>query len=166
LKPEAIRLIVDGLKEAGVNFVTLMADADFVDAQQAIRNDPAFKCVSVSSEATGAAVCAGAWLGGKVPALLCPTSGLMVAAWPLTSIGLAWGIPIMLVIPYRGDVGDGYWVMRPYYYTTKPTLRVLQIPYLVASKNQEIKGAIRSLRKSAAGWMHPVALLLAGETMQ
>ena len=42
------------------------------------------------------------------------TSGLLVAAWPLTSLCMAWSLPLLLLIPYRGDIGDAFWLMGPY----------------------------------------------------
>src|SRR3972149_8268851 len=128
MKQESVVAIVNGLIEAGINFVALMPDSEFAKVQAQLHDHPDIRCVSVSNEAIGVALCAGAWLGGKMPALLIPTAGLLVASWPLASICMAWGLPIILIIPYRGEMGDGFWVMRPYHYTTKRTLTTLQIP--------------------------------------
>ena len=70
------------------------------------------KFLSLSNEGIGAAICAGAYLGGKTPAMIIATSGLLVAAWPLASLHNLFGIPLVLLIPYRGDVGDAQPVMR------------------------------------------------------
>src|SRR5215470_3101970 len=113
MKDEAVSEIIVGLKDAGVDFLSLLPDSEFSSVQLRLLSDPAIRCVSVSNEAIGVGLCAGAWLSGKVPALLVPTSGLLVAAWPLTSICMAWGIPMILIIPFRGDIGDAHWVMRP-----------------------------------------------------
>ena len=165
MRAEAVRAIIDGLKEAGVNFVGLMPDSEFRDVQEELRQDPHIKTISVSNEGTGVAVCAGAWLAGKVPALLIPTSGLLVATWPLTSLCMAFGIPIILVIPYRGEIGDGHWVMRPYQFTTRPALDMLQIPYSTVGHIDQVKEAIKATRRSATGWLSPVGLLLTGEVI-
>ena len=90
----------------------------------------------------GVGVCAGAWLAGKRPALLIPTSGLLVASWPLTSVNMAWGVPLLLLIPYRGDIGDAFWLMGPYKNTTEPLLDVLNIPHRVVSKTEDVSQAI------------------------
>src|SRR6201993_5579576 len=118
MKDEAVREIISGLKEAGVNFVSVLSNSEFSSVQKELLNDPEIRCVSVSNEAIGVGLCAGAWLSGKVPALLVPTSGLLVAAWPLTSICVAWSLPLLLLIPYRGDIGDAFWLMGPYKDTT------------------------------------------------
>jgi sulfopyruvate decarboxylase subunit alpha len=120
----------------------------------------------VSNEAIGVGVCAGAWLSGRRPALLVPTSGLLVAAWPLTSLCMAWGLPLLLLIPFRGDIGDAFWLMGPYKDTTEPLLGVLHIPHVVVSKTEEIAKAIVDAQGSTISWQRPVAVLLTGETIK
>ncbi|HEY1232023.1 MAG TPA: sulfopyruvate decarboxylase [Candidatus Binatia bacterium] len=162
----AVDAVVDGLKRAGVDFVSLMPDSDFSVLQDRVVNDPDFTYVPVSNEAIGVGVCVGAWLSGKRPALLVPTSGLLVAAWPLTSLCMAWSLPLLLLIPYRGDIGDGFWLMGPYKDTTEPLLKVLNAPYRVVSKNEEISSTIVDAQGSTISWQRPVAVLLTGETIK
>jgi len=162
----AVDAVIDGLKRAGVDFVSLMPDSDFSVLQERVVKDPDFTYVPVSNEAIGVAVCVGAWLSGKRPALLVPTSGLLVAAWPLTSLCMAWSLPLLLLIPYRGDIGDAFWLMGPYKDTTEPLLKVLNAPYSVISKNEEISSAIVDAQGSTISWQRPVAVLLTGETIK
>jgi sulfopyruvate decarboxylase subunit alpha len=162
----AVEEVVQGLKKAGVDFISLLPDSDFSELQRRVGNDKDFTYVPVSSEAIGVGVCAGAWLSGKKPSLLVPTSGLLVAAWPLTSLCMAWGLPLLLLIPYRGDIGDAFWLMGPYKDTTEPLLRVLNIPYVVISRTEELSKAIIDAQGSTISWQRPVAVLLTGETIK
>lgn len=166
MRTEAIAAVVRGLKEAGVDFISLLPDSDFSELQQRVGSDRDFTYVAVSSEAIGVGVCAGAWLSGKRPALLVPTSGFLVAAWPLTSLCMAWGLPLLLLIPYRGDIGDAFWLMGPYKDTTEPLLDVLHIPYVVVSKLEEVSKAIVDAQGSTISWQRPVAVLLTGATLK
>ena len=166
MEAAAIDTVVDGLKKSGVNFVSLMPDSDFSLLQERVANDKYFTYVPVSNEAIGVGVCVGAWLSGKRPALLVPTSGLLVAAWPLTSLCMAWSLPLLLLIPYRGDIGDAFWLMGPYKDTTEPLLKVLNAPYSVISKNDDISQAIVDAQGSTISWQRPVAVLLTGETIK
>ena len=166
MQKEAVDAVIGGLTAAGVNFISLLPDSDFSQLQRRVGNDPAFEYVPVSTESIGVGVCAGAWFGGKLPALLIPTSGLLVASWPLASINMAWGVPLLLLIPYRGDIGDAFWMMGPYKQTTEPLLNVLHIPHTVISKVEEISGAIVDAFGSAISWQRPVAVLLTGETIK
>lgn len=166
MQKDAVDAVVVGLTTAGVNFISLLPDSDFSQLQRRVGNDPVFEYVPVSTESIGVGVCAGAWFGGKLPALLIPTSGLLVASWPLASINMAWGVPLLLLIPYRGDIGDAFWMMGPYKQTTEPLLNVLHIPHTVISKVEEISGAIVDAFGSAISWQRPVAVLLTGETIK
>lgn len=166
MQPQAVEAVLQGLKQAGVDFISLLPDSDFSELQGRVVSDKSFSYVAVSNEAIGVGVSAGAWLSGKKPALLVPTSGLLVAAWPLTSLCMAWGLPLLLLIPYRGDIGDAFWLMGPYKDTTEPLLDVLHIPYVVISKTEEVSKAIVDAQGSTISWQRPVAVLLTGETIK
>jgi sulfopyruvate decarboxylase subunit alpha len=162
----AVEAVAEGLQKAGVDFISLLPDSDFAELQARVAGDNRFTYVPVSNEAIGVGVCAGAYLSGKRPALLVPTSGLLVAAWPLTSICMAWGLPLLMLISYRGDIGDAFWLMGPYKDTTEPLLKVLNAPYSVISRQEEITKAIIDAEGSTISWQRPVAVLLTGETIK
>lgn len=163
MKSAAVEASINGLKQAGINFISLLPDSDWAAVQRSAMNDPSFQCVPVSNEAIGVAVCAGAWLGGKKPALLIPTAGILAAAFPLTTLNMQKNIPIVMVVPYRGGLGDGIWFMGPYNVTTEPVLRDLQVAYTVVAKIGEIAPAIKHAQLSAEAWLQPTAVLLTGE---
>ena len=163
---DAVDAVIDGMKRGGVDFISLLPDSDFSGLQARVGDDPDFEYVPVSTEAVGVGVCAGAWLAGKRPALLIPTSGLLVASWPLTSLNMAWGVPLLLLIPYRGDIGDAFWLMGPYQDTTEPLLAMLHIPTRVVSKVADVSEAVIDALGSTISWQRPVAVLLAGETIK
>jgi sulfopyruvate decarboxylase subunit alpha len=166
MQSRAVEAVHEGLKKAGVDFISLLPDSDFSELQKKVVGDPTFSYAAVSNEAIGVGVCAGAWLSGRRPALLVPTSGLLVAAWPLTSLCMAWGLPLLLLIPFRGDIGDAFWLMGPYKDTTEPLLDVLHIPHVVVSKTEEVAQAIVDAQGSTISWQRPVAVLLTGETIK
>jgi len=166
MQSKAVEAVVDGLKRSGVDFISLLPDSDFSTLQAQVSKDPDFEYVPVSTESVGVGVCAGAWLAGKRPALLIPTSGLLVASWPLTSLNLAWDLPLLLLIPFRGDIGDAFWLMGPYKDTTEPLLDVLHIHHVVVSKIGEISPAIIDAQGSTISWQRPVAVLMTGETIK
>jgi sulfopyruvate decarboxylase subunit alpha len=165
MKKESVAAIVAGLKLAGINFVSMLPDSDFTDAQKTVMADKSFTCVPVSNEAIGFGVCAGAWLGGKKPALLITTDGIMASAFPLTTLNLGKNIPVLMVIPYRGSLGDGIWFVAPMALTTEPLLKDLQVAYSVVSKIDQVTPAIKEAQLSAEAWLRPTAVLLAGEVI-
>jgi sulfopyruvate decarboxylase TPP-binding subunit len=102
-------------------------------------------------------------LGGKKPALLIPTAGILAAAFPLTTLNMQKNIPVLMVVPYRGSLGDGIWFMGPYHFTTEPVLRDLHVAYTVVDKVGEIVPAIKRAQLSAEAWLQPTAVLLTGD---
>ena len=92
---EASNAIIRGLKAAGVDLVAILPDHGFDKVQKSIAEDPGFTFVPVSNEGIGVGICAGAFFGGKTPALMIPTSGLLVATWPLASLNNLWNIPLL-----------------------------------------------------------------------
>ena len=166
MKAEASEAIVRGLKSAGVDLVAILPDHGFDRVQRKIAEDDSFTFVPVSNESIGVGICAGAFFGGKSPALMIPTSGFLVAAWPLASLHNLWNIPLLLLIPYRGAIGDAQPVMRTYQFTTEPILRDLQIPFVNVSEIPKIEGAIKDAVSSAFAWQNPICILFSGETLR
>lgn len=166
MKGEASEAIVRGLKAAGVDLVAMLPDHGFDRVQKSIAADEKFTFVPVSNESIGVAICAGAFFGGKTPALMIPTSGFLVATFPLASLHNLWNIPLLLMIPYRGEVGDAQPVMRTYQFTTEPILRDLQIPYVIVNEVPKVEGAIKDAVASAFAWQNPICLLFSGETLR
>ncbi|MEM3734911.1 MAG: hypothetical protein QW158_08215, partial [Nitrososphaerales archaeon] len=103
--------------------------------------------------------------GGLKPALLIPNSGLLVASCPLTSLCMAYEVPLALIIAYRGDIGDAFWYMNPYTFTTESILKTLQIPYRIVDLVDDIPSAVRDAFISSIAWQRPVAVLLTGEAL-
>ena len=163
---EASEAIVRGLKGAGVDMLAILPDHGFDRVQRMVADDPSFLIAPVSNEGVGIGICAGAFLGGKTPAIMIPTSGFLVAVWPLASLDVLYGIPLLLLIPYRGDVGDAQPVMRTYQFTTEPILKDLQIPYVVVSEIAEVEGAIKDAMASSFAWQNPICVLFRGETLR
>ena len=168
MRSQASEAIVRGLKAAGVDLVAMLPDHGFDMVQKSIAADEKFTFVPVSNESIGVGICAGAFFGGKTPALMIPTSGFLVATFPLASLHNLWNIPLLLMIPYRGEVGDAQPVMRTYRVSRRePILRDLQIPYVIVN---EVSGRSRAPSKTL--WPPPLrgkiqyGLLFAGETLR
>jgi sulfopyruvate decarboxylase subunit alpha len=167
MKQEYAAIVFEALKEAGINFVAYLPDDQIHDTQKMIVEDPSFITVAAANEGEGVAACAGAWLGGRKPALIIADSGFLVATWPLASLTVSYGIPILLIIAHRGEVGDrANWRFITYKFTTEPILKALQIPYVTAKRPDETKEAITGAQLSASLWQHPVAVLLSGEILR
>lgn len=164
MKTEKAKLVVDGLKEAGINFAAGVPDAQFIEVYRMVATDSAIRYVAAANEAEAAGIGLGAWFGGQKPALLIATSGLLVATYHLARINLLHEAPLLIVIPYRGDIGDPRW-LGLYKKTTEPALKAMDIPYRVVSRSADVVRTIKECNESARAWLKPIAVLLNEEAL-
>jgi sulfopyruvate decarboxylase subunit alpha len=155
---DGARLIVAGLKEAGINLVASVPDINMMELINLLYEDQEIAHVPVGREEEGIGVCTGAHLAGKHPALLMQNGGLLNSCNGITTTALQFGIPILLLIYYAGDMGDNAFHMVGL--VTEPVLQGLGVKYTVmrdpAKVKQDIAGAVMAARSSK----RPVALLL------
>jgi sulfopyruvate decarboxylase subunit alpha len=161
--PEATQAALAGLKEAGINFVSGLPDGWQRRLHEAIEADPEIRYVPVCNEGVGFSVCAGAWLGGKKTALIMENSGLRVAAEYIARISLGCGVPVLLLLSYRGDLGDTEHWSIPHAIVAEPLLEALRIPYQVVRHRADLRAAIKRAHRLSEAQLQPVALLISGD---
>ena len=106
MKAEAITALIKGLKSAGIDFVTTLPSSAFTPVIPHIMRDPYFKHVPVGNESDGVVICAGAWMGGKKPALMMKNTGVVVSAHDLSGLECQYGgFPMLLIVDHRGSFG-------------------------------------------------------------
>ncbi|MBI2371855.1 MAG: sulfopyruvate decarboxylase [Deltaproteobacteria bacterium] len=142
MKKACVDAVVAGLKEAGVTFISYLSDTWLKEVYERVTRDPHFRVVAATNEGEGVGICAGAWLSGLRSAMIMENSGLRVATEPLARLGLTHGIPVLLLMSFRGDLGDQNWWSQPHGLTMEPLLRALRIPYRVIRDPGEIRPAI------------------------
>jgi sulfopyruvate decarboxylase subunit alpha len=166
VQPSVTNAIVEGLKGAGVDFVSYLPDSWLHDVYEALLADPHFQVVLGTNEGECAGICAGAWLGGKRAVLIMENSGLRVACEALARLGMGHGIPVLLLMPFRGDFGDGFWWAQPHGATMIPVLEALRIPYRVVEREEDIRATIQGAWEKLHGSKYHVAVILGGRLCQ
>lgn len=150
--------ILSGLKEAGINLIASVPDINMLQLINLLYEDKQVAHIPVGREEEGIGVCTGAHLGGKKPAMLMQNGGLLNSCNGLTTTALQFGIPVLLLIYYAGDIGDNAFHMLGL--VTEPVLEGLGIKHIVlrdpAKVKQDIAGAVTLANSSK----RPVALLL------
>lgn len=165
MKAEAVDAIIAGLKEAGINFVATLPCSGNAPIIPGLMGNPQFKHVPVSNEGDGIVICAGAWLGGKKPALLIENTGVVLGAYALTGLDCMYaGVPLLLVVDHRGSFGDG----AAYFYfgggqMAPVILDALKIPYIIVRESNRLAGEIVRGQKTAEAYGKAVAILVSGE---
>src|ERR1044071_4775808 len=106
MQEELANRLVQGLKKAGINFVTYLPETRLSQIVPLIRDDPEIELVAVSSEQEAVTIAVGATLGGKQAAVYMENTGIYVSSNSLLVTGKQLGVPILLVIGYLGGVPD------------------------------------------------------------
>ncbi len=155
---EGSRQILAGLKEAGIDLVASVPDINLLELLNLLSEDKDITHVPVGREEEGIGVCTGAYLGGRRTAILMQNGGLMNSCNGITTTALQFGIPILLLVYYAGDMGDNAFHMIGL--LTEPVLQGLGIKYTVMRDPAKVKQQIIDARTAAEASKRPVALLL------
>lgn len=160
MRKAAAELMVKGLKDADIRILATLSESWLFEVHRQVSADPFFTVVPVANEADGVGICAGTWLGGKKSAILMENSGLRVACEPLARLQ---GIPVLMLMSYRGDWGDAPWWAASMGATTEPLLAALRIPYRVVRREEEIVSSLARAVRSLNAYRNHVALLFGAE---
>ncbi len=176
--PIAPRAFIETLTGRGVAFFTGVPDSLLAAFCAAVAApDAPWSHRVAASEGGALALAAGHYLAsGRPAAVYMQNSGLGNAVNPLTSLAdpLVYGIPLVLVIGWRGEVRDGRQLAdEPQHVRqgliTPALLEVLAVPYVIlGSQAGESLDAVGPLTDRAVNERRPVAILvrkgaLAGE---
>jgi sulfopyruvate decarboxylase subunit beta len=160
---QAVNETLAGLGRAGVSVACFLPDSLMKELYAALRAAPDIRTIPVTNEGEGAAICAGVWLSGKRAVLVMENSGIRAAAEPLARLGLGARIPVVMIMSFRGDLGEPNWWAIPHGITMEPMLNALRIPYTVVRHVQDIGPSIERAFVSAHASMNHAAVVLAGE---
>lgn len=156
-------ILKEGLKKAGINFVATLPDEKIVELIKAVDRDPDLKHVPLCREEEGIGICAGAYLTGKKTALIMQNAGFLNSCNALTTTGLQFQIPTLLLIYYAGDMGDrGFATVGS---VTEPVLAGLGIRTYVLRKIEEAEATLRGAQILAEDSKRPVAVLLTKQVL-
>jgi sulfopyruvate decarboxylase subunit alpha len=152
--------LLAGMKAAGVGLVAWLPDTWLGRTAALAGEDNSFASVQVTNEAEGLAVCGGAWLSGLRPALLMEGTGLLVAVHNIEYVCSYYGIPVLMIMSYRGAIGDGLWWFSGLGERLEPTMRLWQIHYEVVDKMDRVRGAVSDAVLSMENSKRPAALMI------
>lgn len=152
--------LIDALVAAKIDFVAAFPSSSLSELQGRLAADRRFTTVFVSNEGEGVAVCGGAWLAGKRPALIMENSGLSVASYALIRLNASYEVPLLMIMDYRGDVGDGNWWAVPFGWSCVPLLDALRVPYAIADDAAAAADLIPKVWRTSQHSKYPAAVLL------
>ncbi len=98
--------IYDGLKDCGIDFIVSVPCVNLSKLLNMIDEDEEIIHVPVTREEEGIGICAGAYLGGKKPAILMQNSGLGNSINALKSLSELYEFPLLMIMSHRGTEGE------------------------------------------------------------
>ena len=155
--------IYRGLKRAGIDFAASVPCVNLQELLTLLDEDPDIIHLPATREEEGVGLCAGAWMGGRRPALLMQNSGLGNCINALASLDLLYGIPLLMVISHRGGVGESIIGQVPMGRLTEPLLDAMQIPHislLPVLTEDAVEQAVAGAWDEATAQGRPAAVLL------
>jgi sulfopyruvate decarboxylase subunit alpha len=154
------RRLADALAGAGIDVVASMPDSQITPVIRILADDDRFVHVPLTREDDGVGVCAGAYLGGRAPCMLVQNSGLLEAYNDLLTLGVASEIPMLLLVGYRGTIGELHWYHGPAGRVTEPALNVLGIRGAVLDDIEQAASVVARSQRLARVSLRPVAVLV------
>jgi sulfopyruvate decarboxylase subunit alpha len=163
MQASTIRTILDALKDARIELCCYLPDEWLSPVEKALLDDPSFQVVNVANEGEGVAMCAGSWLAGRGAVMLMENSGVRVACEELARLGLGQGVPVFLMMGYRGDLGDRPTWAQPHGWTMEPIFKALRMSYRIVRTEEDLRRAILAAPATLAGSKNHVAVVLGAE---
>ena len=157
--------IYDALKACDVKIISALPETWLVHLIRMADDDPEMTLVRIAKEEEAIGISAGAHLAGVQSACLMQNHGFLAAINPIVSLALLYKIPLLMLISYRGHMGekDPWQTMGGL--TTEPLLRALNIPIWHLTNPDDVARRLKDAQTLANAALHPVAVLLARELM-
>lgn len=150
--------LAEALLRAGVRATAILPDGAVAQVHERLVH----KTVSlrITREEEGVALLAGAYFAGLPGALLMQNTGLGNCIGALASFAVPSGVPMLLVVNLRGDVGELSPAQVPMGLASAPILQALGIPVLTLATDADVELQVPGALRLAIAAKRPVALLL------
>jgi sulfopyruvate decarboxylase subunit alpha len=159
------QIVYDALKTCDVKIISALPETWLVHLIRMADDDPEVSLVRVAKEEEAIGISAGAHLAGVNSALLMQNHGLLAAVNAIVSLVLLYKIPLLMLISYRGHLGERDPWQTQGGMVTEPLLRTLGIPILHLSCPHDAQRRIKDAQTLAHAALSPVAVLLTRELM-
>jgi sulfopyruvate decarboxylase subunit alpha len=157
--------IYDALKACDIRMLSALPETWLVHLLRMADDDPAMTLVRIAKEEEAIGISAGAHLAGVNSACLMQNHGLLAAINPIVSLALLYKIPLLMLISYRGHMGEKDPWQTQGGLATEPILRALNIPTWHLTDPADVSRRLRDAQTLAHAALHPVAVLLSRELM-
>jgi len=159
------KLVYDALKECNIRLLSALPETWLVHLIRLADNDPEMTLVRLAKEEEGVGISAGAHFAGVRSAMLMQNHGFLASINGIVSFAHLYKIPLLMLISYRGTLGERDPWQTQGGNVTESLLRALAIPYCCLDTSDTVRKRIRQAQALAESSLQPVALLLTRDLM-
>ena len=105
---ENSKVLYQGIKAAGIRFITALPETWLVYLLQMAEDDPEMCLIEVAKEEEAIGIAAGAHFAGNPNLLLLQNHGFLGSINGIVSLAMLYRIPLCMLIAHRGHMGEPY----------------------------------------------------------
>ncbi|MGI9484374.1 MAG: sulfopyruvate decarboxylase subunit alpha [Geminicoccaceae bacterium] len=150
--------IVDDLVANGIDFVTTVPCKQLAGVIDEIERHEKIYHIPANKEDEGMGLCAGAFMGGKRPAIIMQNTAIGVTINTLATLIQFYRMPLPMLISYRGELGEPVACQVEMAVHTKALLNQLHIPTYHFHKEEDVD-ELDAILKHTFMCNKPVAVL-------
>ena len=159
------KIVFEALKEAGVSLMSALPETWLVHLVRMADDDPEVILVRLNKEEEGVGISAGAHFAGRKSAMLMQNHGFLASVNGIVSLAHLYRIPLLMLITYRGEMGERDPWQTEGGLATEPLLQALGVSYRRLSDPKTVSKEIMDAQTLANSSLRPVALLLTRDLM-
>ncbi len=151
--------LYEAIKKTGINLLLSVPCIMLKGLLEVIEEKKEIQHIAVTREEEGVGIAAGAYLGGKLPAILMQNSGLGNSINAIKSLLELYKIPVIFIMSHRGAEGEKIMAQMPMGQITIDLLKLLTIETYIINSPGNIKNIIKAVDK-AKKTKKPIAIIL------
>ena len=155
---EISQQIISNLKKGGADFFLSVPCKLLANMITILEDDNDIYYSAIPREEEGMGICAGAYLGNKLPCIMMQNTGLGNSVNSIVSLLQLYQMPVVFLISYRGTPGEPVGAQGGMAKVTEEILQTLRIPMLHCSSENDLE-KISTFTAHAKVIENPVAIL-------
>ncbi|WP_458404192.1 sulfopyruvate decarboxylase subunit alpha [Methanobrevibacter sp.] len=152
--------VYDALKDVGIDFVVSVPCVNLSKLLNMVDDDEEITHIPVTREEEGIGICAGAYLGGKKPAIMMQNSGLGNSINALKSLTELYEFPLLMIMSHRGTEGENICGQVPMGESTPRILEAMDFQFFKPGNPNAAYSDILTAWDLSAEEGKPVSILL------
>jgi len=150
--------IISNLKAGGANFFLSVPCKLLANMITILEKDKDIYYSAIPREEEGMGICAGAYLGNKLPCIMMQNTGIGNSVNAIVSLLQLYQMPVVFLISYRGTPGEPVGAQGGMARVTEEILNTLKIPMLHCNTEDDLD-KISTFTNHAKVIESPVAVL-------